>query len=318
MRPPPGSRRPRVPAAALAALALLAAGAAGCVPLPPRDRVVVRPEPDPPALRAALVRAGFEAGSGAQGAVRVVLADVAPPEGEELVLAWESPGSRRAGIAVHRLARETAGCDGGDARALLHDGGPAGGYAGGLDAGLLVRDVTGDGRPDVVTVRGGGPEAPARLEIFAASAGAPSPSSMGSMGSMGSLERVALLEGDSFDVRDLDGDRVAEVAVSRVIAGSLRGFPEIWRLEPGGPRRATRSYPATMPDAARAYAGHVRAATPDPQLRAFALGAAARYLRGLGHETEAAALESESGTAAAGGGAAAPAGAAAEGVPESP
>ncbi len=290
MRPHLGSLRLAGPEAALAALAFVAAG---CATAPPRERVVIRASPDPPALRAALVRAGFEAGSGSEGTVRIVLADVAPPEGDELVLAWESAGSRRAGIAVHRLARDAGGCDGADARALLHDAGPAGGYAGGVEAGLSVRDVTGDGRPDVVTIRGGGPEAPARLEVFAA-------------GGEG-LARVASLEGDSFDVRDLDGDRVAEVAVSRVIAGSLRGFPEIWRLEPGGPRRATRSYPATMPDAARAYAGHVRGATSDAQLRAFALAAAARYLRGLGHEVEAASLEGEAGTTPSGGGAAGPA-----------
>ena len=266
----PMSLRPCV-----AGLVLLAA-ALGCETAPaPVEPRVTRVVPDAPELRAALIALGWSAAAADAPAPVVRFADLVPPHGDEIVVAWERPceaGGLRAAVAVHALDTRRSAITGlcFDASGDAFDGGAAGG--------VDVRDVTGDLRPDLVVRRRVGDDV--AVTIYAAHAER--------------FRALATARGHRVELRDLDGDRRVEVLVSREIGEGLRGFPEILRLAPDGclvPN--TGKLDAVMPDEARAYIEHVRAATSDPSLRALALRSAAEYLAGLGHRAEAELLERE-------------------------
>ncbi len=247
----------------------------GC--LTPEPKVIERTHivHDAPELRAALVRMGFVAADADSEAPAVLFGDVAPPVGDELILAWtlgKQAGPHRAAVSVHRLDDRAA-----TVRGILYDA-AGDGFAGTPGASVEVRDVDGDFRDDILVRRRTGDAL--QLTVYALRDEV--------------LTVVGRTQGARIEVRDLDGDRRCEVLVSREIAKGLRGFPEILQLTSGGLVPAAKRYDAVMPEQASAYVAHVREATQDAEERRSALSSAARYLRTLGYEAEAAQLDRES------------------------
>lgn len=261
----------RLPLSGLCLIALLTAS--GC--LAPETKIVERTHivHDAPELRAALVRMGFTAADGDAEAPAVLFGDVAPPVGDEMILAWNLAGaSRRAAVSVHRIDERGA-----TVRGLLFDAdGDA--FASTPGASVEVRDVDGDFRPDILVRRR--VEDTHQLTIYAFRGK--------------ELAVVGRVQGARLEVVDLDDDRRCEVLVSRELTKGLRGFPEILQLTADGLRPASKRYAAVMPQQAKAYVAHVREAAQDPEDRRVALASAARYLRGMGYEAEASQLEQES------------------------
>ncbi|MHC5020770.1 MAG: hypothetical protein ACYTGX_11790 [Planctomycetota bacterium] len=255
--------------------------ASGC--LTPEPKIIERTRlvHDAPELRAALVRLGFTAADADGAAPAVLFGDVAPPVGDELILAWTldaASGPHRAAIAVHRLDEREAAV-----RGILYDA-AGDDFAGTPGSSVELRDVDGDYRTDIVVLRRVADAQ--QLTIYAVKGE--------------SLVPVARVQGSRLEVRDLDGDRRCEVLVSREVAKGLRGFPEILQLTETGLQPAAKRYEAVMPEQAKAYAAHVREATQDAEERRAALAAAARYLTGIGYPTEAAQLEQAAAHAASG------------------
>jgi hypothetical protein len=264
--------RPRVPAAILG-LAALAAGCQASAPVvEPR---ITRVVPDAPELRAALVRAGWNAAAAHAPAPVVRFADVAPPHGDELVLAWEPPregGGVQAAIAVHAIdARRHA------VATLCFDAAGEG-FLGGAGGALELADVTGDRVADLIVRRRAGDDV--AVTIYALQGGRFGP--------------LATARGHRVELRDLDGDGRVEVLVSGEIGEGLRGFPEVLRLEESGALAPfARRLSSVMQAEAKAYIDHARSATIDPALRAQAFRSASEYLASAGYAAEAAQLARE-------------------------
>jgi hypothetical protein len=249
--------------------------ASGC--LTPEPKIIERTHVvhDPPELRAALVRLGFNSADADAVAPAVLFGDVAPPVGDELILAWTldaKSGPHRAAISVHRLDDRAA-----SVRGILYDA-AGDGFAGTPGTSVEVRDVDGDFRADILVRRRF--QDAQQLSIYALKDDV--------------LGLVGKVQGSRIEVRDLDGDRRCEILVSREVAEGLRGFPEVLQLTANGLQPAAKRYEAVMPEQAKSYVAHVREATQDPEERRAALSAAARYLRGMGYATEADQLDQES------------------------
>lgn len=260
---------------ALGGLVLFAA-AAGCESRPaPVEPRVTRVVHDSPALRAALIATGWAAATADAPAPVVHFADIAPPHGDEIVVAWERPseaGGRRAAIAVHAIDARR-----GTVTALCFDV-SGDGFDGGLASAIELRDVTGDRRPDLIVRRRVADDV--GVTIYAAQGAR--------------FGAYAAARAHRIELRDVDGDGRAEVLASREIGEGLRGFPEVLRIGADGELvPALGRLDAVMPSEVKAYIEHVRAATSDPGLRAQALRSAAAYLSGLGHRDEAQLLERE-------------------------